>query len=353
MRPAPPAAIARPPCATAAPAPRPCAPTGLASPAASAGRLPNTAPRASAAPPEDPGIWITHSVAYPPGVNFADPARRAAAEAAARAAVTRAPGDAPADPADPPPSTDPDDNPETDPRDDPDDPRDDRNHDREHDNHHDSAGARRRRRGHAAPTDLPLSDRVWDHFCQGHSFTTIGRLLHIDRETAARHVHRIHTDLAADRRADQVLALTRAIEATHQLQARAWDMLAREEAREDEDRAAPASGRPGGADAGVLARPYRANRARLLAIILAAIREAARLELLYDPTGPAHAAEAVPTDPTILHLFIHSSPPDDEATPGTAPAGENPHRPDSPSAPGAASAPDVATPSATAWTGAS
>jgi DNA-binding CsgD family transcriptional regulator len=181
----------------------------------------------------------------------------------------------------------------------------------------------RARRG-AGGAVLPLADRCWDLFCQGHSYSAIGRTLGIDRETAARHVKAMHAQVQADRRADRALALSRALATQLRIQAAAWDLLALTHA--ELPAAADCSLRPvrrrcsaaaagEGSEAGsipssvssvspaVRSAPSLADCARLLNVILASAREAARLELLYDRDAPARTADQDPQDKTV-HVII-------------------------------------------------
>ena len=145
---------------------------------------------------------------------------------------------------------------------------------------------------------LPLADRCWELFCAGKSYTTIGRTLDIDRETAARHIKAMHQEVQADRRADRALALSRALATQQRIQATAWDLLA------------PASSAVLPSPSSVSsvssvaqsASPSLADCARLLNIILASARETARLELLYDKDAPARRADQGPPEP--VHIII-------------------------------------------------
>jgi hypothetical protein len=140
-------------------------------------------------------------------------------------------------------------------------------------------------------------------FCQGRSYAAIARALGLHRTTAARYVTRLHQQVQADRRADRALALalsralSRALDAVQALQAATWDALATEAAREDLYTLAVVAGQSS------VPPPYRTQRARLLSVLLAAIREAARLELLYDRDAPARLADKDDAQRTV-HLII-------------------------------------------------
>ena len=72
---------------------------------------------------------------------------------------------------------------------------------------------------------LPVPDQCWRLFCHGHSFAAIGRTLHLDRETVARHIRTLHAELQQDRRADRSLELSRALARQDAIQAQAWATL--------------------------------------------------------------------------------------------------------------------------------
>jgi hypothetical protein len=187
-----------------------------------------------------------------------------------------------------------------------------------------SSQAWRRARDEHHP--LPLPDRCWDLFCQGHSYAAIARTLGIYRETAARHVRTIHQQVQADRRADRALALSRALATQQRLQATAWDLLAIAQAqaptaqatisppRAPEATAGEAPSSPPRARGGVggEAPASLADCARLLNLILAAAREAARLERLYDRDAPARQADQDDAQKTVHLIIERIGDPDDD-----------------------------------------
>jgi DNA-binding CsgD family transcriptional regulator len=161
------------------------------------------------------------------------------------------------------------------------------------------------------PSDeLPPADRAWHLFCQGMNYSAIARELHVDRHTVGRYVKQIHDETQADRRADRSLALTRALDSLAQIQAKAWEQIARDEAHERVvwdlyvRAAAQEAQMKGSLAGGYSVRPptFHARTTRLLTLILAAVREAARLELLYEEQAPARDGDD-PDDAQKDHHF--------------------------------------------------
>ncbi len=162
----------------------------------------------------------------------------------------------------------------------------------------------RARGGAGGEAPRPLPDRCWDLFCEGRSYSAIGRLLGLDRETVARYVAAMHKEIQAERRADLTLALSRALATQEKIQAVAWTLLAQATAPTDAQATAPApsfparveqrsaSGPPPRARGGAGGEASLADCARLLNIIVLAAREAARLELLYARDAPSRQGDA-------------------------------------------------------------
>jgi hypothetical protein len=156
----------------------------------------------------------------------------------------------------------------------------------------------------ADPTDAP-ADRAWTRFCQGSSPSDIAHHLHLDRATVLQHLQDVHQQAQADRRADRSLALTRALDALGRIQATAWEQIARDQGHERVVwdlyvRAAAQSAQLNASLAGgYRIRPpsFHARTTRLLSLILAAIRESARLELLYDAHAPARDGDTADDQP--------------------------------------------------------
>lgn len=167
----------------------------------------------------------------------------------------------------------------------------------------------------------PLRFRIWTRYCAGNTQTSIAQELGIDRQTVARHVRAVQDLLAAEQRESAALERTRAVEAQFAILSATWSALYHEDEREaaaygvapmsSTDPGAPINTRsappaqPAG-NVGSRARaPYRAQRARLLAIALRAASTAARLQGLYnrssfladDPVTPP-STPADPPSPT-------------------------------------------------------
>ena len=119
---------------------------------------------------------------------------------------------------------------------------------------------------HAA---LPLRHRIYAKYCQGHSISDIARLLRLDRDTVARHIHSVEATLLAQQSpAELAASRLRAIAAQQAILAAAWDGLADEEALEADNQNQPR---------------YRAQRAPLLAVATRAARTIAQLQGLFAP----------------------------------------------------------------------
>lgn len=183
-----------------------------------------------------------------------------------------------------------------------------------------SHAQRHRDAGDQTPSPLPLEPiqregRAFELFCRGHSHAEIAHQLGVSRPTAARFIRGQLRRLDVDLGANQRLRLTRAIAAQQAIARAAWARLEREAALEEAwlrgelDRVRrrtlhrTASGAPalrdqsallaeeaaeavGGA---VIAEEYITPRiyfhqAHLLSVVLAAEREIARLQDLYDMT---------------------------------------------------------------------
>ncbi|HEY7835349.1 MAG TPA: helix-turn-helix domain-containing protein, partial [Ktedonobacterales bacterium] len=131
-------------------------------------------------------------------------------------------------------------------------------------------------------TALPLRERIYTLYCQGHSQSAIARTLQLDRGTVARHLAAVQDDLAQEQTARLAELRHRAVDAQFAILAAAWDALAREEARETEWLANARIPYPP-TDTKIV--PYHAQRARLLAIAAHAARTAAQLQGLFTPTA--------------------------------------------------------------------
>jgi DNA-binding CsgD family transcriptional regulator len=208
------------------------------------------------------------------------------------------------------------------------------------------AGAARARRGGRPPDQPPAAqhldrteraDRAFDLFCRGHTPTEIARHLDVSWSTAARdirsHLRRLDLDLSVSQR----LRLARAIGAQQAIARAAWARLEREAELEEAwlrgeldrvRRRILRSGTDGAAERGHLSSgasdPLRAaadrndnagghdgdgiviaqefitprlyfHQAHLLSVVLAAEREIARLQGLYDLTDVSGAA---------VHVFV-------------------------------------------------
>jgi hypothetical protein len=158
-------------------------------------------------------------------------------------------------------------------------------------------------------THLPLPDQAWQRFCRGQSISAIARALNLDRHTVARSLKQVHDETLAERRAERTRALTQAFGALQQIQAAAWDQLALDQAHERLvwDRYLRATAQPAAEDspedgtrgAGTAVRPptFHPQTARLLTLILGAVREVARLEFLDDPAAPSRAGDTPEDQP--------------------------------------------------------
>ncbi|HEV7128577.1 MAG TPA: hypothetical protein VGN32_14200, partial [Ktedonobacterales bacterium] len=165
-----------------------------------------------------------------------------------------------------------------------------------------------------------LGHRIWQLFCTGGTFSSIARDLHIDRQTATRHVRAIQAEQAEAEQEIFALARLQAVHAQLAIQRAAWAAYEAEVAHEEDylaasqhalDIAANAAPRskldPDWLPPGVRPEPqpcahppYRAQRARLLALASTASLRAARLQGLLDrPTAPPPASSAPNPPPNL------------------------------------------------------
>ena len=179
------------------------------------------------------------------------------------------------------------------------------------------------RGGAGGEAPRPLPDRCWDLFCEGRSYSAIGRLLGLDRQTVARYVAAAHKEIQAERRADLTLALSRALATQQRIQATAWDLLALAQAQAT----TPSPSSVSSVSSAVQSRvssPLNpssfslADRARLLNIILLAAREAARLELLYARDAPSRQGDVGEHQRTVRLIIERVG--DPYVDPGAGPA---------------------------------
>jgi hypothetical protein len=151
--------------------------------------------------------------------------------------------------------------------------------------------------------DLPLPDQAWRRFCRGESYSAIARALNVERRTIARYIKQLHEQTQTDRRAERTLALTQALGALQQIQAGAWEQIDLDQGHERVvwdlylRAVADVAAESGSYSGGQRVRPptFRPQTARLLTLILNAVRQISRLEFLDDPTAPTRQGD-LPTD---------------------------------------------------------
>ncbi len=168
------------------------------------------------------------------------------------------------------------------------------------------------------PQSEPLRHRIWQRYCDGASYTQIAGDLRLDRATVARHVAAIHRQLADEHTQQLAFARLRAVAAQHAIQERALRGLAAEEEREATSRAdlstAAASDDSAASDSRL---PYRAQRARLLAVASVSAYRAARLLGLLDHPAPAPDAPDDDHRPRTILIVRDDDPSTSDSAPVT------------------------------------
>ena len=172
----------------------------------------------------------------------------------------------------------------------------------------------------SAGADVPLPDKAWHLFCRGRSYAAIARILRLDRHTVARYIARIHQETQADRHAERTRSLTQALGALRQVQAAAWQQVDLDQGHERIvwdlfiRAAAQAAAQAGGLGGGNAVRPptFHPQTARLLSVVLNAVRQCARLEFLDDPTAPSRAGDIPENEPKDAYWYVMMRRSDDE-----------------------------------------